>query len=211
MADTFYNPTFKHVDWIDNEDIVQAAGENGFNGRFHALETEFASLSKVIANINAAIGPVAPTVTLALSPIFFTNDNAAPWTFAEQSTNATLPLQVGSFADAFLPIQLPDGAKVQSITIFGGTLPGNELFFELCSQPLDSGSFRVTLTRVSVPPTTSPANFEVTSEVSSNLGSVDNSINRYFAFARVTRTSADADLLSPSIRGIRIVYAKMSL
>ena len=41
MANITYTRSFQHQDWIDNEDIVQAGGERGFNVEFHALEAEF--------------------------------------------------------------------------------------------------------------------------------------------------------------------------
>ncbi|UZJ33140.1 hypothetical protein [Streptomyces endophytica] len=62
-----YAPKFSHTDWIDNEDRVQAGGENGFNIRFHNLESEFASLASVL---NPLIGALAKQETcLSLVPI----------------------------------------------------------------------------------------------------------------------------------------------
>ena len=37
-----FTPQFIHQDWVDGVDTVQAADDNVFNGRFHALESEFA-------------------------------------------------------------------------------------------------------------------------------------------------------------------------
>ena len=55
MADVTYKRTFKHDDWVDNEDVVQADGERGFNRKFHELEFEFDTLGTVIDQVNAAI------------------------------------------------------------------------------------------------------------------------------------------------------------
>jgi len=55
MADINYNRTFQHEDWIDNEDVVQAGGEKGFNKKFHDLEAEFDKVSGVVATISGAI------------------------------------------------------------------------------------------------------------------------------------------------------------
>jgi hypothetical protein len=55
MADITYTRTFQHVDWIDNEDVVQAGGEKGFNQKFHDLEAEFDKVSGVVNNVNTAI------------------------------------------------------------------------------------------------------------------------------------------------------------
>jgi hypothetical protein len=50
-----YNRTFQHQDWIDNQDIVQAGGERGFNVEFHSLEAEFDAISSAVAQINAGL------------------------------------------------------------------------------------------------------------------------------------------------------------
>lgn len=60
MANITYNRTYTHVDWIDNEDVVQADGEKGFNVQFHAIETEFDNISGVIAQISAGLGAFQP-------------------------------------------------------------------------------------------------------------------------------------------------------
>jgi hypothetical protein len=50
-----YTPQFQHKDWIDGVDTVQAGGSNGFNGRFHALESEFALIASAIASAETEI------------------------------------------------------------------------------------------------------------------------------------------------------------
>jgi hypothetical protein len=44
--------TFVHRDWVDGEDVVQAeetTGEDGFNRRFHSIETDLDSLARDVA------------------------------------------------------------------------------------------------------------------------------------------------------------------
>lgn len=60
MGTITYKRIFQHEDWIDNEDVVQAGGEKGFNVKFHGLETEFDNISGVIAQINAGLGAFQP-------------------------------------------------------------------------------------------------------------------------------------------------------
>src|SRR6266481_5110329 len=60
MAGITYKRSFQHQDWIDNEDIVQAGGERGFNVEFHGLEAEFDNISSVITQINAGLGAFQP-------------------------------------------------------------------------------------------------------------------------------------------------------
>ena len=54
-APTGYTRHFQHQDWIDFVDPVQAGGNNGFNDRFHALESEFDLISAAIASADSAI------------------------------------------------------------------------------------------------------------------------------------------------------------
>jgi hypothetical protein len=69
---TGYTRQFQHTDWIDFVDPVQAGGNNGFNERFHALESEFDLVSAAITSVDNALTsfeqtPPAVGLTLALS------------------------------------------------------------------------------------------------------------------------------------------------
>jgi hypothetical protein len=46
MAGVDYVPEFHHTLWTDNIDRVTAAGENGFNVRFQAVEAEFGKIAQ---------------------------------------------------------------------------------------------------------------------------------------------------------------------
>jgi hypothetical protein len=50
-----YERQFQHTDWIDFVDPVQAGGNNGFNERFHALESEFDLISTAITSVDNAL------------------------------------------------------------------------------------------------------------------------------------------------------------
>src|SRR5215469_8230143 len=60
MANITYQRTYKHQDWVDNQDIVSAGGDRGFNVEFHALETEFDNISGVVSQISAGLGAFQP-------------------------------------------------------------------------------------------------------------------------------------------------------
>jgi hypothetical protein len=69
---TGYTRQFQHQDWIDFVDPVQAGGNNGFNERFHALESEFDLIAAAIASVDNAVvaiegGSPAVGLTIALS------------------------------------------------------------------------------------------------------------------------------------------------
>jgi hypothetical protein len=55
MADIVYARAFNHEDWIDNEDVVQAEGEDGFNVRFHAIEDELDKVGAAFALADAEV------------------------------------------------------------------------------------------------------------------------------------------------------------
>jgi hypothetical protein len=58
MADISYTRSFSHADWIDNEDVVQAEGEKGFNQKFHELEAELDRISTVVGAIKNALANI---------------------------------------------------------------------------------------------------------------------------------------------------------
>src|SRR5262249_35159972 len=60
-APTGYTRKFQHQDWIDFVDPVQAGGNNGFNQRFHALESEFELISAAISSADSAISGLQTT------------------------------------------------------------------------------------------------------------------------------------------------------
>jgi hypothetical protein len=53
-----YQRHFQHDDWVDNEDVVQADGERGFNPKFHALETEFDNVAAAFGQANTAFSGI---------------------------------------------------------------------------------------------------------------------------------------------------------
>ncbi|MFI6448378.1 hypothetical protein [Kitasatospora sp. NPDC050543] len=125
MAITPYTPKFSHTDWIDNEDRVQAGGENGFNIRFHNLETEFATLAE--QHLNPLINSLSTTGPsfLSLIPIL------APKLSPDAAPIATMPpawVLVGesaqkisgvSEAHGIMNITLPDGVEIKSMMVAG--------------------------------------------------------------------------------------------
>ena len=71
---TGYTRHFQHRDWIDFVDPVQAGGNNGFNNRFHALESEFdliataiSSVDNAVTNLENAAPAIGMTLVLSLS------------------------------------------------------------------------------------------------------------------------------------------------
>lgn len=55
MAEISYKREFEHKPWVDNQDIVAAEGENGFNVRFQALEAELDKIAAVFDDVGGAL------------------------------------------------------------------------------------------------------------------------------------------------------------
>jgi|SRR5262245_43018328 len=85
MADITYHRTFAHDDWIDNEDVVQAGGEKGFNQKFHALEAELDA-------IGTAFG-VADAEVKRIQRVNFTNANP-PINLGANTATAEFPIEI---------------------------------------------------------------------------------------------------------------------
>src|SRR6266568_3738583 len=69
-APSGYNRQFQHQDWIDFVDPVQAGGNNGFNERFHALESEFDLVAAAITSVDNAVNSIesaSPAIGLTVA------------------------------------------------------------------------------------------------------------------------------------------------
>ena len=55
MANITYTPGFRFDPWVDNQDVVSAEGERGFNKKFRDLIVEFDTIAGVIGQINTAL------------------------------------------------------------------------------------------------------------------------------------------------------------
>ncbi|SRR6266849_1408855 len=66
---TGYTRHFQHKNWLDFIDPVQAGGDNGFNDRFHKLESEFDLIAAAISSVDDAVTNLenaAPAIGLTL-------------------------------------------------------------------------------------------------------------------------------------------------
>lgn len=111
MADITYNRAFTHVDWIDNEDVVQADGEKGFNKKFHDLEGEFDKISGVVTDVNTAIKRIQRLDFLLAQP---------PTNLAANTASAEFPVE--TYDRAGMPANVE---KVYFAAIFPTAGPTN--------------------------------------------------------------------------------------
>ena len=195
-----YVPTFQHIDWIDNQDRVQAGGANGFNLRFHALETEFQKLSDAVTQLSNAIDALGVTpattvkvnVTPALVPI-----GTAGWQFTSGGF-ALKPAGVTG-AHGMTSVVLPDNAVIQSLRGTGRNADSAQ------ANP-GAGSLRISLFRQTIAPGTTASllvarvdgvgvNFDISVPVAAGPNAtVDNDNFRYFINADLDN-AATADFV----------------
>jgi hypothetical protein len=120
MATIQYVRGFTHTDWLDNVDRVQAAGSNGFNGRFHSLEAEFDTISGVVAAVNIALvtlgqQPTPQPMAVTFTPTFIAT-SATPW--SHRAGLVEKPAGVGT-ADGIMNVPLQNGTRILSIRALG--------------------------------------------------------------------------------------------
>ncbi len=137
-----YTPAFQHEDWIDNVDRVQAGGDNGFNLRFHALESEFSQLSALIAQIDAALTALGQAPPPRILRSSFTPNlvatGASGWShgpgFAQKQANVTS-------AQGMMSIDLPHGVNLRSFRATGRNVSrGSSLRITLHRQGVDAAA-----------------------------------------------------------------------
>lgn len=121
-----YQRSFEHQDWIDNEDVVQAEGERGFNKVFHALEDELDSISAAVGTIDVEIQKVQHLQFVAAQSAVNVPAGATSNEFdVETYDRSTLPANVEkAYFAVILPISGP--TQVQS-TFMYSALPGQQM------------------------------------------------------------------------------------
>lgn len=126
MADIVYNRAFAHQDWIDNEDVVQAEGENGFNIRFHAVEDELDRVGDAFALADSEIKKIQRLQFLQAVAGVNLNANTASAEFeVEIYSRDTLPANVEKvYSVIILPISGP--THIQH-TLLYRSIPNNRM------------------------------------------------------------------------------------
>lgn len=127
MADITYSRAFQHEDWVDNEDVVQAGGEKGFNQKFHAIEGEFDRLTTVMSTIDSEIKKIQRLNFVNAQAPFALNANTASAEFeVETYDRSVLPANVEK---AYFAVILPGGGAPQPIqhTFLYRLIPGNRI------------------------------------------------------------------------------------
>src|SRR6266571_243190 len=124
MANITYTPAFKHEDWIDNEDVVQASGAKGFNKKFHDLEDEFATLATVVGTVDTEIKKIQRLNFLSAPPTVSLNPGQPSAEFQiETYAKASMPPNIERvYFAAIYP--LTPGVNIQHTFLYRTVAPG---------------------------------------------------------------------------------------
>ncbi|QKV80423.1 Ig-like domain-containing protein [Amycolatopsis sp. Hca4] len=116
-GDITFTPTFRHTDWINNVDRIEAGGPNGFNVRYDAIDSDLSQLSTVVGRINTALK--FPGVVLGeqrLTPgLDLVSLPAGEWSYDD--TGMARPAVAG--AQAIMHLSLPEPVALRNFRAIG--------------------------------------------------------------------------------------------
>jgi hypothetical protein len=209
-----YKRTFKHQDWTDNVDRVQAGGPGGFNIRFHSLEAEFDNLYSIATQLHdtlATLGSILRrSVTLTFTPSFFGptqqagGDQQGNWTLVDGA--AISPVGNTNLLEGWLPLQLPDGMQAQNVMVFGQK-KGSLLSFEirLVQQSVADSTQRQTMSVFKLASLPDGLFQTPPGTVPDNLKLIDNRKFKYVLFATLAPATQPDPTATASINAIQVV------
>jgi hypothetical protein len=127
VANISYAPTFHHRPWRDKVDRVEAAGLNGFNGRFAAIESDLQQVSTVVTQIGSELDQISggPLRRLAFTPTLQVVDQG--WQVSSDGApviTLTTIASGGNGGNGVVNLDLPDGARLTGMRVrgqYGGT------------------------------------------------------------------------------------------
>ena len=202
MGNISYTPAFRHTDWVDNVDRVEAAGQNGFNVRFNTIGSDLRQLSTVVTQINSQLTQLGtrpvPTVRLNLPPALVVGTGLAPWTISPTG-EAVVPPNSGS--TGVLGLALPDGARVTTFRATGQCQSDTMTV----SFMRGIGHFGAASFQDVIRLTANTAPFDISGTADPSLGRIDNNTFHYFIFAQTTGTSP-ATPGAVAIRAFQLTY-----
>jgi len=120
MADISYTPTFHHPPWKDRVDRVEAAGPNGFNVRFEAIEGDLKQVSTVVAAIGSDLdGLRGRQHRLAFTPTLQQDPSDALFSIDANGAPTVLLTDRSSGVSGIQNVGLPHGARLSGLRIRG--------------------------------------------------------------------------------------------
>lgn len=182
---------FRHDDWVDNVDRVQAGGDNGFNERFHAIEAELDVIGKVVQVIDTEVSklgdtPAQPPVRTSLSPTLVAI-GAAGWSHVDGM--AVKPGNAAA-ADGMMVVNLPHGSRIVSLRAVGssgqaaGSAANANIRIRLRRQAVVGPGGSETIATIPIDGPNDP--FDVTVAANASFERVNNDQFKYYITASVS-------------------------
>jgi hypothetical protein len=219
VVDISFTPTFRHTEWVDRVDRVVAAGPNGFNTRFNAIESDLRQVSTVVTQIGTALdqtgpGQVPPPTgdqRLTFTPTLGAVSPNAPWrNDANGLPSADL---TGDLVFGLMNLNPPQHARLTTLTLrgeFGANANVNLIF------NVHATLSRIPL-RLTIPPAPQddlasagftgrqhPGPFEFSSPVNAAQALVDLDTFRYLLI--VSAAPQQANGFTITLRAVQLVY-----
>jgi hypothetical protein len=213
-----YTPTFKHTNWIDRLDRVDAEGSNGFNNRFDAIGADLRQLSTVVSQIGTAINefqapPAAAQQLVSFTPVLRAVPPAIAWTNDPDGTALAQAGQFGGDQSIFglMNLTLPDRVRLTTMRVLGDLIPDDT------GQATGNVSlFRAPLRLTTSAPTTDRlvsvdnggvfGSFDLRSSANSAFAQIDLSTFRYFITATFTTPADVFPTTSMLIEAVQLTF-----
>ena len=209
-VDAVFTPTFRHTNWIDNVDRIQADGSNGFNVRFDAIDSDLQQMSDVVSQIDTALtqalsgGPATTlqrlTPAVDLVPLVAPGQNG--WFY--DSIGIAHPAGGSGGGVAVMDLNLPEQIRLVSFRAIGLN-PGPVAPFSitLFRSPLTDPTKADKLAGIDASqPLTNP--YDATVPVTAAFAAVDPSTFRYYVIAEAHFV---ADPSATSLAAVQLVYS----
>lgn len=203
MSDSVsYTPVFQPPNWTDNVDRVSAGGPNGFNIQFIGLTNELTQISNTFAQVSTILDElgkkVSRTITLTFAPTFQQEGSDPNWLLV-----GGVAVNPGPNANGWLSLQLPDGASLQTITVFGQK-KGNVLSLQLnFSRQALLDLTPTPINILSLKDFNGP--FQQKAAIPDAFALIDNSTYKYLVFTSLAATNPPDPTVSVTISAIQIV------
>ncbi|MER8043614.1 hypothetical protein [Streptomyces sp. NPDC094032] len=199
MTDIVFNPTFKHVAWVDNRDRVAASGQNGFNVRFDAIQQDLESLSTVVKQVDVGLKAAGARPLLerklTLAPAFVPVEGDPSWAIdsfgVATKKDGTRPTIRG-----IMTVTPPDGVVLRRLRVTGRNTSAGSLTVSLQRVPLAESGNLETVVAVSC----SGGPFGDPQDVPADRNRVDMSTYRYFIDASADGAPVGTSLVITSIQ-----------
>jgi hypothetical protein len=208
MGDISFAPVFRHVDWEDRRDRVQAAGPNGFNVRFNDIRRDLDQLSIVVDEVATALDRVSGPpdgLVLAVEPFFQIVQPHPAWVPTNTGgAQGTIP-GASEILWGVLNVAPPDGARLTSLRVTGtgSTVPYSVdvQLVRIAAVPPNPPDIGEAIASLAID-TAGP--FEVVASVASSRRTVDLASFRYYIQALGTGVDPDAVV---TIDTVQVIYA----